>query len=185
MGAYDYKINPDFIVGYIDVESKQIVLNPKYSRQHDYTGLEEDTQIFRRRVEMSDERTPELFQVDSPVIEQPQVGSQEESEIQDEKVDVEMTPSIINGIIGTLNSINFRDGEISEDSYRTILEELLESTKAVEKVIPLLTTDEELRREEEKRRRILEEMSSQDYSAPPLPGFDMDFELDGEETYSK
>ena len=31
-GGEDYRIDPDFIVGYIDVYNKDIVLNPKYNR---------------------------------------------------------------------------------------------------------------------------------------------------------
>ena len=46
-GGQDYKIDSDFIVGYIDVENKNIVLNPKYNRQHNYGDYLRDNDMFR------------------------------------------------------------------------------------------------------------------------------------------
>lgn len=42
-----YTINSEFILGYIDVEKKEIVQNPNFSLSHNYEGLEFDTDISR------------------------------------------------------------------------------------------------------------------------------------------
>ena len=41
----EYKIDPDFIVGYIDVNNKSIIMNKKYNRVHNYTNYVRDKEF--------------------------------------------------------------------------------------------------------------------------------------------
>jgi len=38
-----FTLNPEFLKGYIDVNNKQILLNPRYKLEHNYSSLIEDT----------------------------------------------------------------------------------------------------------------------------------------------
>lgn len=44
---FTHKIKEEFIIGYIDVLNKKIILNPNYKRNHDYSGLEYDYDIYK------------------------------------------------------------------------------------------------------------------------------------------
>ena len=50
-GGQDYRIDPDFVVGYIDVDNKKLVINPKYNRQHNYEGYVKDNELFKEKKE--------------------------------------------------------------------------------------------------------------------------------------
>lgn len=41
----EYTIKPEFIIGYINVEKKEILSNTTYTTEHDYTGLKRDTDV--------------------------------------------------------------------------------------------------------------------------------------------
>lgn len=53
----NYVIRPEFILGYIDINGKTFVMNPSYTRNHDYTKLEFDMDIYHKDPNM----TPEVL----------------------------------------------------------------------------------------------------------------------------
>ncbi len=150
-GGQDYRINPDFIVGYIDVEGKQIHLNPRYRREHDYTSLMPDMQLFRENKDMDNERLREAAiktseEIDSFVPPQPE-------ETPEEQIDIERIPYMIDEFLGLFNSIKNGFPEyMNESKYRSVLERLQDTFEPLRKAIPLLKTNaevEEARRERE------------------------------------
>ena len=78
---YGYRIKPEFIVGYIDVESKKIVPNPRYKRDHDYTGLEPDADIFHENKEMNNDIVAQIMIDTSKWLEASKEGEEQKEEI--------------------------------------------------------------------------------------------------------
>lgn len=55
-----YRIDPDFIVGYIDVNNKELVINDKYKREHNYDGYVPDNHLFNKNELINNEQFAEL-----------------------------------------------------------------------------------------------------------------------------
>ena len=170
--SYDYKINPDFIVGYIDVDNKKIVRNPKYSREHDYSGLVHDYDIFREKKDMDNDRMVDAIIESEKYIQE--LGNREDYSYKedDREVSVDDISNNIYELIGTFNSIKlgFTDG-MNEDRYRSLLEELNYKLDIFKKGFHLLKTEEEV----EKANKELEDMFSNSTS---ISGSDYDFDTD-------
>lgn len=162
----DYRINPEFIVGYIDVNNKKIVRNPKYSRQHDYSKNVYDTDIFREQPDMDNDRFKQaLIESDKQFKEasfQGQRQSQQE-EVYEEKepqFDISRIPIIIEELIGTFNSIkNGFPAGMPEERYKMFLGELAQGFNDIAKQIPLLKTNEQVRKEQEEMEMMFQESS--------------------------
>ncbi len=156
-GAYgigDYNIDPDFIVGYIDVENKQIILNDKYNRKHDYTGYVKDSELFREQLDMNNSKLKqELIELEQQKDED---YSNYSSQNNKGTYDISMTPYTISDLIGLFNSIKLAyPNGMTESGYNRLLKELSNGFNEVLKNISLLKTDEELRKEQEKREAMI------------------------------
>ena len=162
-GSQDYKIDPDFIVGYIDVDNKQIVLNPKYNRQHNYTGYVNDYELFREQLYMNNGMLKDAMiksgEQMSEVLFQPLIQSQND---EDEQFDLSRVPYIIGDLIGIFNSIklSYPDG-MPEEKYKYLLEQLSYGFNGILKNISLLKTNEQVQREREKESAIFNDVNAQ------------------------
>ena len=136
--SYEYKIDSDFIVGYIDVIKKKIILNPKYNRHHDYSGYLKDMSIFKEKKDMDNA----LFI--KKVIEANESFKNYDysysfKDDKDEEIEIEELYSIVDILMGLFNSIkNGHPIEISEDSYKYYLEELSCELKKIKKIMLLM-----------------------------------------------
>ena len=84
-GGQDYKIDPDFVVGYIDVTQKKIVLNPKYNRQHNYEGYIKDIELFREQLDMDNSKIKQAIIESETLLKQESAYHQEKSEEETKK----------------------------------------------------------------------------------------------------
>ena len=148
-GGQDYKIDPDFIVGYVDVNNKKIILNPKYNRTHDYSNYETDYHLFHENKEFDNNKFSEKM-----------IKSQENSEndnksVQsyvpniinesDEEIDVNRIPVITEDLLGLLNSLTISEENfLTEERYKSVLEDLSNGLKQLQKIVPTLKTDQEV-----------------------------------------
>ena len=106
-GGQDYKIDPDFVAGYIDVTQKQIVINPKYNRQHNYEGYVKDNELFREQLDMDNNKFNQAVIASENLIDQELTYHQEkpEEETRREQFDISRIPYVIEDLMGTFNSI--------------------------------------------------------------------------------
>lgn len=151
--GYDYLINPEFIVGYIDVENKKIVLNPRYKRQHDYTGLEPDIDLYHEQKDMTNEHVIEqakellgkLKQDNETIIRE---TPNDEEELED--IDPEEVIYKVEVLSGLFNSLTLTDGnEIGEDRYKYLITQFAYYSRLFQKILPEIPTAEDLKRREE------------------------------------
>lgn len=156
-GVADYKIDPDFIVGYIDVTNKNIVLNPKYTRQHHYTDYVEDNELFRKQDNMDNESLKQAMRKRT-IQPNAEIHSNESSQSEEKEFDMSRTPYIIEELIGEFNSIKlgFPDG-MSESRYNDFLEQLSYGFNEVLKNISLLKTEEQVKEERKERLSMFNE----------------------------
>ena len=169
-GEQDYKIDPEFIVGYIDVENKKIIENPKYNRDHDYSGLEHDFELFREKKGMTNERLiEEITEVESEFRNTTYDYSYEPKENLEE--DVENLPYTIEELIGTFNSVRygFPDG-MSEERYKSLMEELDYKMDMFHRCLPLLKTEVEVN---ESRRELEDMFNSSETATSNNEDFDL------------
>lgn len=159
-GGQDYKIDPDFIAGYIDVENKKIVLNPKYNRKHNYEEYLNDYEIFSEKKDIDNntfaQKNIEQKQKDSNVVSNV-IADKDDKENKQYKVDVSSVPAYIEAMLGTFRGIKygFPDG-MPEEEYKRFLEELTTNFKIVQEALPQLKTNKQvqLEKEEEEKRWI-------------------------------
>lgn len=152
-GAQDYKIPADFVVGYIDVEGKNIVLNPKYNRNHDYSKLIHDNDIFNSLVVSNDDEVIQIMKEQEQIL-KAEIKKEEEVpkvDKKEEKVNVESELYKVEEFMGIFNSMtmNYENG-ISEDRYKYLLKQISEILSGLQKAIPLMKTQEEILAEQSK-----------------------------------
>lgn len=150
-GAQNYKIDPDFIVGYIDVNNKKIVLNPKYNRQHNYEGYKVDTELFREKKGYDNEKLRQSAISFSNMIRDREICShyviEEENE---DTIDVSKIPIVIEDLICVFNAIKRGSPNcMTEDAYKSLLASLDGGFKDFKKLLPLLKTAEQIKKEKE------------------------------------
>ena len=126
-GGQDYRIDPDFVVGYIDVTQKKIVLNPKYNRQHNYEGYEKDYELFREQLDMDNNKIKQAL-IETEALLKEELANHREKPVEEtkkEQIDISRIPYVIEDLIGTFNSIKlgFPDG-MTEERYKYFLEQL-------------------------------------------------------------
>ena len=145
-GVQDYKIDPDFVVGYIDVVNKKIVLNPKYSREHNYTNYIKDNDIYRDNLSFNNELFKKIS-IDSNKLMEENVPN---NSIVNNDFDPKRIPYVLEDLIGTFNSIKvgFPDG-MTEKRYKDFLEELSYGFNGIKNSINALKTNDEIKRERE------------------------------------
>lgn len=154
-GIQDYKIDSDFIVGYLDIEGKNIVMNPKYNRQHHYEGYDKDNDLFREKKEMNNDKfTQLLIETDKEFEKLENSAPRKQVTLfeKKKKIDISRISYIIEDLIGIFNSmkIDSSDG-ISESRYQYLLEQLSDHFDDIKKILPFLKTNEQVRREEDEK----------------------------------
>lgn len=172
-----YQLPPEFVLGYIDVDNKTIVMNPKYKSGHDFTGLVPDLDIYRNNPDL----TPEAIKASSRVSTN-EIGksSRHRYEVTDDVVVtadnyISVLGESAEDMLGTLNSIYFTSGGISEEYYRKVVKELKKMLKIILKSQAFLMSKEEI----EKWR--LEKVTG----LAATPGFDTDFSWDEDVTWDE
>lgn len=145
--SQDYKINPDFVAGYIDVNDKKIVVNPKYNRNHDYTGLVEDMDIYRENKELNNDKVASIMRTSKEELQSSVPTNVEEKKKQEEEIDIQKVPEYIENLNYTFNSIKIGYPDaMNEEKYKEILSDLSKGLTKVTKALPLLKTEEELKK---------------------------------------
>ncbi len=139
----DYRINPDFIVGYIDVEKKEIVLNPKYKRDHDYSNLEHDSEIYHPEEDMDNEKLQRLMAEDRKKEDDLELPKQAKSQY---VPDPKMIPYILEHFLGYFATLkNNQTDTLDEERYKWFLEQLHNIIDDIKTVLPSLLTDEQVK----------------------------------------
>lgn len=186
-GGQDYRIDPDFVVGYIDVTQKKIVLNPKYNRQHNYEGYEKDYELFREQLDMDNNKIKQAMIKNEELLKQGLDYNKEKlkEESKKEQFDISRIPYVIEDLVGTFNSIKmgFPDG-MTEERYKYFLEQLSYGFNDVVESIPLLKTNDQVRKEKEEKFSMFNDDSKTINSAEQASDFDwgedFDWETDAE-----
>ena len=182
-GGQDYRIDPDFVVGYIDVTQKKIVLNPKYNRQHNYEGYEKDYELFREQLDMDNNKIKQEMIKIEELLKQELDYNQEKlkEESKKEQFDISRIPYVIEDLVGTFNSIKmgFPDG-MTEERYKYFLEQLSYGFNDVVESIPLLKTNDQVRKEKEEKFSMFNDDSKTINSAEQASDFDWGADFDWE-----
>lgn len=168
-GIYDYRINPEFIVGYIDVEKKQIVLNPNYHRNHDYSNTVNDYDICKFKMQNihDNDQFRELCIQSKKEMEEwkqeHQTFKREDSSVKEKEVDMREAAYAIQSLMGEFNSIKLAfPEEMSEERYKKLLDSLSYKLTDIKKAVPLFKTEEEVKREEEERKAFFDNLPKDD-----------------------
>lgn len=174
-GGQDYRIDPDFVAGYIDVTQKQIFINPKYNRQHNYEGYVKDNELFREQFDMDNNKFKQTIIVSEELLDQELTYYQDKprKEFEKEQFDISRIPYVIEDLIGTFNSIKmgFPDG-MTEERYKYFLEELSYGFNDIVKAVPLLKTNDQVKKEQEERLSMFNDDSETLTSAEQAPDFE-------------
>ena len=182
-GGQDYRIDPDFVVGYIDVTQKKIVLNPKYNRQHNYEGYEKDFELFREKLDMDNNKIKQAMIKTEELLKQVLDYNKEKlkEESKKEQFDISRIPYVIEDLVGTFNSIKmgFPDG-MTEERYKYFLEQLSYGFNDVVESIPLLKTNDQVRKEKEEKFSMFNDDSKTINSAEQASDFDWGADFDWE-----
>lgn len=141
-GSQDYKIPADFIVGYIDVEGKNIILNPKYNRNHDYSKLIPDNEIFNKLIVSNDDEVIQMMKEHDQILQEEIVNKEIEEQ---PKVNVESELYKIEEFLGIFNSMtmNYENG-ITEERYKYLLKQISQIISGLQNALPLMKTQEEI-----------------------------------------
>lgn len=157
-GGQDYRIDSDFIAGYIDVYNKDIVLNPKYNRQHNYDDYLKDNDVFREQKNMDNNSFRQLLIESKQKIAESAPIVTANDEFKEQKIDISLVPSFVEDMLGKFRSIKycFPYG-MSENGYRSLLGEMANNFKYIQDALPRLKTNEQVKLEkEEEEKRWLE-----------------------------
>lgn len=158
-GGQDYRIDPDFVVGYIDVENKNIVLNPKYNRQHKYNDYLVDNDMFHEQKNMNnDSFRQSLIATEQKSADTTTPIVTTSDDIKQLKIDASLVPEFVEDMLGMFNSIKygFPNG-MSEQKYKDLLGELANNFKYIQDALPELKTNEQVKQEREEEKRKFEE----------------------------
>lgn len=147
-GGQDYRIDSDFIVGYLDVEKKKIVLNPKYNRNHNYEGYVKDNELFHEIKGMTNDLMIKEIIKSEMALKSSKESNDKSVKEPKEKFDVSMIPDYIEGLLGVFNSIKigYPNG-FYEERYRYLLEQLSNDFSQIKKAIPLLKSNAQIEQE--------------------------------------
>lgn len=155
--SYKYLINPDFIVGYIDVNTKQITMNPKYSREHNYEGLIPDMNIYHPISSMTNELIRESLRN--------AFTEDEEIELPKLRSEVVLKPSSVlynlKDMIGVFRAMQQSDNQtLSQDKYDYFTDRIKSVSDDLGNIIHLLKTKQELDEENKKYDEIFGDVPS-------------------------
>lgn len=171
--SQNYRIDPEFIVGYLDVENKRIVRNPKYSRKHNYEGYVPDNEVFHKREGISNSDFKNML-IDG------KKKFKDNGEVRESTTIKEKEPESVDLVLGRVNddidsSFNYlRNSDnltISNDVHKTNIDTINYVLDSLNGIMPSLKTEEELRLEEEQKKSEIT-VSNEDFE-------DWDWDFDG------
>ncbi len=153
---YDYKINPDFIAGYIDVDQRSLILNSKYNRNHNYDGNLPDDCIFFEDSDMDNETFREMQEKNSVTEENPYTENQinEENSNEEDKLELNAFPQFMEVLQNEFAGRDYYDS-MDEDQYKQFSKIVTENLKNLQKFMPFLKTDAQLLLEQESKAQQL------------------------------
>lgn len=181
----NYRIPAEFIRGYVDVPFRKIVLNPKYKRDHDYTGLEPDLDTFHKRnINNSEYRNQAIkSKVDLSLGQQKQSVNKESEYTSGYYVEVDaMWPTqtvnmIHENLLGVFNSIRYSSNhDMSSEVYGNIHAAITDSIRSLNDVLPFLKTREQAEHdilEKEKTREAVPNVSTEELDELGFWNFDL------------
>ncbi len=144
---YNHTIDPDFIVGYIDVENKKIVRNPKYNRNHDYTGKDKDQDLFHEQKDMDNDKIANLLREQRKELSEaekkestptPEYFSEKEMEPR------EIPYTVENLLCEVASLYNSRVDYIPAEDKQGKLDNIVRLMEQLKRIFPKLKTKEEL-----------------------------------------
>jgi len=169
----------------LDVEGKNIVMNPKYRRQHNYQGYEKDYDLFHKRLDMNNEMFAQVVgdEIKNTVYVSEDLSKREDN-TRKEVTDLEIS-SEIEDLIGVFNSIkNWSSDGMEESTYRYLLKEIANSLLNIQRLLPKLKTSEQLKKEQEKKNAELRQEVLNVKELEQFEDFDWNLEWDFDENES-
>lgn len=95
-------------MGYIDVENKNIVLNPKYYRQHKYNDYLVDNDMFHEQKNMNnDSFRQSLIAAEQKSADTTTPIVTTSDDIKQLKIDASLVPEFVEDMLGMFNSIKY------------------------------------------------------------------------------
>lgn len=147
-GGQDYRIDSDFIVGYLDAEKKKIVLNPKYNRNHNYEGYVNDNELFHEIKGMTNDLMIKEIIKSEMALKSSKESNDKSVKEPKEELDISMISDYIEGLLGVFNSIKiWYPNGFYEERYRYLLEQLSNDFSQIKKAIPLLKSNAQIEQE--------------------------------------
>jgi hypothetical protein len=149
---YDYKITPDFIAGYIDVNQRSLILNSKYNRNHNYDGNLPDAGIFSEISDMDNERFREMKEknlasaTEEGMYTENQINEEESNE--EDKLELDAFPQLMQNLQEEFAGRDYYDS-MDEEQYKSFSERVTSKLKILQKFMPFLKTDAQLLLEQE------------------------------------
>lgn len=154
LDRYDYKITPDFIAGYIDVDQRSLILNSKYNRNHNYDGNLPDYGIFSEISDMDNERFREmkeknLASAEEEILYRKNQINEEKSNEEDE-LELDAFPRLMQNLQEEFAGRDYYDS-MDEEQYKSFSERVTANLKILQKFMPFLKTDAQLLLEQENK----------------------------------
>ena len=152
LNRLDYKITPDFIVGYIDVIKKALTLNPQYNRNHNYNGNLPDDCIFFEDSDMNNETFREMKEknlasaTEEGMYTENQINEEESNE--EDKLELDAFPQLMQNLQEEFAGRDYYDS-MDEEQYKSFSERVTSKLKILQKFMPFLKTDAQLLLEQE------------------------------------
>lgn len=182
----DYRIPSEFIIGEIDVNNKEIVVNPLYTNQHNYTGLIHD-------VDLTNDKKNTMRYEDSESVEK--VEEIENNEIDGVDSDIEAIFEHFNTILNHIDIGNKILENLNESlpdfSHSIVLNDgdIKKRIEHLKKLIPSLKTIKQFQEEQAEEifnresRNVEDDEFEEDWSGKEFEDLDWDekFEMDLEE----
>ena len=151
-----YGITADFIAGYIDVNKKKIIRNPKYNRNHNYEGKIKDGLIFHERAyEDNDAYVKAMFEEKRTMEEESSHTHYESSK--EEVLDIDTIMRELYMMLNVLSNIE-RD-YITEKEKKDNVDIIILELNKLKKILPSLKTqaewEEKIRLEKEQVANVI------------------------------
>lgn len=147
-GDYEekYRINPEFIVGQIDVDKKVIQDNPTFSLSHDYSGLEYDYDLtdYKRKISMTSEKGEKTTE---DVHEEQTDDAQENVSIGEKKSSRELLVDIANNFSNPLSVLIKSKGKMEESDISEYIESIRQTIITLKQLEPQLRDNQEITEE--------------------------------------
>lgn len=144
-GDYEekYRINPEFIIGQIDVEKKVIQDNPTFSLIHDYSGLEYDYDLTDYKRKMS--VTKENVEKTTEDVDKGQTDDTQENISQSgEKSSKELLTDIANDFCNPFSVLIRSKGEMKESDITEYIESIKQTIIILRQLEPQLRENQEI-----------------------------------------